>query len=98
MTEKTQLIKNGNQGEFLCPQCNGNYIHFPKVTFKLEQVKNLIVSDQGEIEINTEKRGDGEHYCINLHYNCENGHKGTVSILHHEGQAYIEHRKDEVKS
>jgi hypothetical protein len=73
-----------------CPKCKGEFVHFPKITLTLEELEDIKIDYKGNLTINTEKDGSGEHYSINLHYSCEQGHKGIIRISHHEGTAYIE--------
>jgi hypothetical protein len=76
---------------FLCPQCGCGFVHIPIVTMQLEKIQNLKVNNGRRIELNTEEMRGGADYRINLQYDCESGHKGTITFWHHEGNTYIEH-------
>ena len=74
-----------------CPKCGGEFVHFPKITFHLEEIENLTVNNEGEVTIQNEgtQDGGGYHYSILLHYKCEQGHNGKIRIIHSKGTAYI---------
>jgi hypothetical protein len=92
MFRKQFKIETNENGELVCPQCKEPYLHFPRITLDLKEIKDAKIDHNGNIEINTEKTGSGEKYRINLHYRCEQGHEGVITLFHCEGFVLVEHK------
>lgn len=97
------ILKVGNSGILLCPQCGSDSLHIEKTTFYLRQIYGLKIQPKkpdsyhitdGIVEIIHEKAvSDCYNYMIKHWYRCGQGHKGIIEFQHNDGTTHLAHRQ-----